>query len=491
MQTRLVADRYQLIRELGRGGMGTVWLGEDSLVGRQVAVKEIRPPQGLSDTDRETFGRRALQEARSAARVHHPNAVTLFDIIPADAHDEAVYLIMEYIEGTTLAQVITRDGTVPEQQTAALGLQVLAVLETAHALGIVHRDIKPGNIMITGSGQAKLADFGIAHTLGETRLTRSGVMGTHAYMAPELFESQPITPAVDLWSLGATLYHAVQGHGPFDRDTTGATLRAILMEDLPVPQCSAPLATAITGMLHRDPAQRAAISQARSLLQTATTQTAEQTGTSPAGDTGAFGAATGQAATGAAAGPGASAGYSAADWEQAATRRRPSPDADAPRATTAPPTAAAGTIRFSNTSRSLHALIVAIMVALGVGFGALLVAGTGGAPVLLVWEIIYFVIVGLLYQKFGPRRWWSLTVDAHGLITWRGASDKNRQAIRWEQVTKISPMPEGAKTYLFAWRDGPDATTPVQLCPLDPTRFSPAAIRDAILSCRPTVNIDL
>jgi len=129
--------------------------------------------------------------------------------------------------------------------------------------------ITPANIIMAGGSQAKLTDFGIAHTVGDTRLTRSGVMGTQAYMAPELFDSAPITPAADLWSLGATIYHAADGHGPFERDTTGATLRAILIEDLPAPRCPAPLAAAITGLLQRDPAQRASIGQAHAALQVA------------------------------------------------------------------------------------------------------------------------------------------------------------------------------------------------------------------------------
>jgi serine/threonine protein kinase/sugar lactone lactonase YvrE len=269
MGVRLVAGRYRLVRELGRGGMGVVWLAEDQLVGRQVAVKELRPPQGLADSDREVYGRRALQEARSAARVHHPGAVGLYDVLPATGADDAVYLIMELVEGPTLAEIIERGGPLPGPQIAAVGLQLLSVLDAAHALGVVHRDIKPGNIIIA-AGQAKLTDFGIAHSVGDPRLTRTGVMGTQAYLAPELFESAPISPAADLWSLGATLYHAAEGRGPFERATTGATLRAILIEDLPAPTCPPPLAAAITGLLQRDPARRATTSQARACLQQAT-----------------------------------------------------------------------------------------------------------------------------------------------------------------------------------------------------------------------------
>jgi serine/threonine protein kinase/DNA-binding beta-propeller fold protein YncE len=274
---RLVAGRYRLVRELGRGGMGVVWLAEDQLVGRRVAVKELRPPDGLARADRAVHNRRALQEARSAARIDHPNAVTLYDVLPASAADDAVYLIMELIRGPTLARLIERDGALPARRVARYGLQLLDVLAAAHALGIVHRDVKPGNIMITAAGRLKLADFGIAHTMGDPRLTRGGgVMGTRAYMAPELFDQAPISPAADLWAVGATLYHAATGAGPFDRGSTGATLRAIVVDDIPVPDCQPDLAAAITALLNRDPAQRATIEQARTALRQVTADAPER-----------------------------------------------------------------------------------------------------------------------------------------------------------------------------------------------------------------------
>jgi tRNA A-37 threonylcarbamoyl transferase component Bud32 len=270
---RLVADRYLLLRVLGKGGMGTVWLADDQLIARRVAVKELRPPQGLPAVERQVVARRAVQEARSAGRVRHPGAVTLYDVIPATA-DDAVYLIMELIEGPTLSQLIRSQGKLPDAAVARYGLQLLDVLAAAHALGIVHRDVKPSNIMITPSGQVKLTDFGIAHILGDARITTSGVMGTQAYMAPELFEAQAITPAADLWALGATLYAAACGYGPFDRDNTAATLRAILLDSLPVPRCGPAIAAAITGLLQRDPAVRATIEAARAWLRQATPGTA-------------------------------------------------------------------------------------------------------------------------------------------------------------------------------------------------------------------------
>src|SRR6201996_446964 len=266
MEGRLVADRYRLIPPLGRGGMGAVWLGEDQLAGRQVAVKELRPPAGVSETEQDVFRRRALAEARSAARLTHPNAVTLYDVIPASAADDAVYLIMEYVDGATLGQVVERDGPLNEQRAAGIALQMLSILDAAHALGIVHRDIKPANIMITAAGQVKLADFGIAHMVGGTRLTGSGVIGTPAYMAPEQLQGLDITPAVDLWALGVTLYDAVTGRNPFDRENTAATFHAILMAELPPPACAPPLGAVIAGLLVRDPVRRLGTAQAREML---------------------------------------------------------------------------------------------------------------------------------------------------------------------------------------------------------------------------------
>ena len=143
VQARVVAGRYELIRPLGRGGMGAVWLGKDVLAGREVAVKELRPPDGSGEDERDVFRKRALQEARSAARLAHQNAVTLHDIVPATAADDAVYLIMEYVDGATLAQVVQREGPLSEARVSSIALQLLSILEASHALGIVHRDIKP------------------------------------------------------------------------------------------------------------------------------------------------------------------------------------------------------------------------------------------------------------------------------------------------------------------------------------------------------------
>jgi serine/threonine protein kinase len=246
--------------------MGAVYLAEDPLAGRLVAVKELRAPGGLGNADRQVFLARAMREARNAARVTHPHAVTLFDVVPPSADDDGMYLVMEYVAGGTLAQEMAMSAQLSLRRVTDVGLQLLDVLEMAHALGVVHRDIKPANIMITREGQAKLTDFGIAYTLGDPRLTGSGVIGTPAYMAPEQFETGVITPAVDIWSLWATLYHAASGRSPFERESPGATLRAVLLDPLPDPGCATPLAAACAAMLQRDPASRAAVPQVRALM---------------------------------------------------------------------------------------------------------------------------------------------------------------------------------------------------------------------------------
>jgi len=263
---RLVARQYRLLRELGRGGTGVVWLADDELLTRQVAVKELRPPPGLTDRDVARLWERAVREARNAARIRHPNAVTMYNVIPPSSADDAAYLIMEFVDGPTLADLIERHGPLPAPWVEAIGLQLLDVLGTAHAFGIVHRDVKPGNILLTQDGQAKLTDFGIAHFIGDLRLTTDGVVGTRAYLAPELQRPGPITPAADLWSLGATLFHAAEGRSPFERKSAFATAYAILFDSLPTPRCAPGVAAAISIMLRRDPAERATIEQARALL---------------------------------------------------------------------------------------------------------------------------------------------------------------------------------------------------------------------------------
>ena len=283
--SRVVAGRYQLEAELGRGGMGVVWRATDTLIGRTVALKELRAPTG----DESSFVERALREARNAGRLNHPGIVAVHDVIAPTGDDPVVYIVMEYVEAASLAEVIDRDGPLPPQRVAAMGLGILEALTAAHAMGIVHRDIKPGNVLVPEGDRIKLTDFGIALAAEDTRLTRSGVIGTHGYLAPECFDTGQAGPASDLWALGATLFHAVAGRAPFDRETTTATLRAILFEDPPAPPCKPPLANAITRLLIRPLGQRLTSDAARQLLQHASTEPVDPSPTGGATATGGTG----------------------------------------------------------------------------------------------------------------------------------------------------------------------------------------------------------
>ncbi|WP_285638725.1 serine/threonine-protein kinase [Lentzea sp. NBRC 102530] len=257
-ETRLVAGRYATIRELGRGGMGVVWLAEDKVIGRQVALKELR----TTETER------VLREARTAGRLNSPNVVGIYDVI---VEHGATYLVMELVEAPTLSQVMTRR-QLTEDEVADIGLQVLNALEAAHAAGIVHRDVKPSNIMVLPDGRVKLADFGIARAMDDSGLTATGgIMGSPGYMAPELFAGKQPSPASDLWALGATMFHAVEGRSPFQRDTTAATMHAIMYEEPVLHRTSGPLADTIMALLTQDDTRRLTAAQLKLRLSGATT----------------------------------------------------------------------------------------------------------------------------------------------------------------------------------------------------------------------------
>jgi serine/threonine protein kinase len=260
---RLVAGRYTVVEELGRGGMGVVWRAQDVVIGRQVALKEVQFPVGLSDEERAVFAERVLREARASGRLNHPGIVIVHDVLP---QSDAVYIVMELVEAPTLVALVARDGPLPADRAASVGRQVLSALRKAHDAGIVHRDVKPGNIMVLPGDHVKLADFGIAHVTEDTRLTSSGVLGSPGYMAPELFLGGEPSPASDLWSLGATLYFTAEGHAPFERGSAGATLHAVMYDNPRPARPSGPLATVISGLLTRDAAERLTADQAHELL---------------------------------------------------------------------------------------------------------------------------------------------------------------------------------------------------------------------------------
>ncbi|GAA1465627.1 serine/threonine protein kinase [Nocardiopsis exhalans] len=260
---RTLRERYELVSEVGRGGMGRVWRAHDAQLNRTVAVKEILLGPGMDEEERARVAARARREAQATAMGQHPNIVTVHDIVEDDGRP---WIVMELLDGHSLLRLMRDRGPVPAERAAAWGLDLLDALTTAHEQGITHRDVKPENVMVTGSGRVVLTDFGIATIVDTAAVTQTaGVMGSAAYVAPERLASQPATPASDLWSLGATLYHAVTGVSPFQREGVPATLHAVLSLD-PPQNLPGPLGAAISGMLVKDPLQRLDARGCRELL---------------------------------------------------------------------------------------------------------------------------------------------------------------------------------------------------------------------------------
>ncbi|GAA2141902.1 serine/threonine-protein kinase [Nocardioides koreensis] len=261
MPPETIAGRYHVEREVGRGGMGSVWLCRDELLGRAVAVKQVGRLPGESTTDLA----RAMREARSSAALNHRNVVAVYDAIEEGDH---IWLVMEYVPGRTLSQIVAADGPLPPERAAWIGAQVADGLAAAHARGTVHRDVKPGNILVTDEDLAKISDFGIARTHGDATLTQSGmVTGTPAYFSPEQARGEEASPASDVWALGATLYAAVEGHGPYPEQPNAlALLSRIAAEPPTAPERAGVLAEPIGRMLDPDPRSRWAMADASHAL---------------------------------------------------------------------------------------------------------------------------------------------------------------------------------------------------------------------------------
>ncbi|MEU1345340.1 serine/threonine-protein kinase [Streptomyces sp. NPDC005827] len=264
---RLVADRYRLTERIGRGGMGTVWRADDEVLARQVALKQIHARPQLSDDELATLYERTRREARSAARVVHPNVVVVHDVVEDDGRP---CIVMEYVPATTLADVLDGGRTLPPEEAARIGLGMIAALRAAHAAGVLHRDVKPGNVLLGPGDRVVLTDFGIALTAGSSTLTQTGQMvGSIPYMAPERLRGLTPGPASDLWSLGATLYQAVEGRPPFRRDTAMETAYAIVTDPVEPMRHAGPLEPLVQLLLAKDPADRPSAEQTeRALLAT-------------------------------------------------------------------------------------------------------------------------------------------------------------------------------------------------------------------------------
>ncbi|MFI2430413.1 serine/threonine-protein kinase [Streptomyces sp. NPDC018693] len=264
---RLIAGRYRLLAKLGHGGMGTVWRAQDETVDREVAVKEPRVPDHLPERERANAFERMRREARAAARLDHPAVVDVHDVAIVDGQP---WIVMELVHGRSLGAAL-QEGTLGARDAARVGLQVLGALEAAHAAGILHRDVKPDNVLLGRYDRVVLTDFGIAQIEGETSLTDTGgFVGSPEYIAPERVLGQRPGPASDLWSLGVVLYAATEGVSPFRRSNTPATLQSVLnATPAPPAAASGPLAEVINGLLRKDPAHRPDAARVRALLEAA------------------------------------------------------------------------------------------------------------------------------------------------------------------------------------------------------------------------------
>lgn len=262
---RLLAGRYRLGEVLGRGGMGTVWRAVDETLGRTVAVKELRFPTSIDEDEKRRLITRTLREAKAIARIRNNGAVTVYDVVD---EDDRPWIVMELIEGKSLAEVVREDGILTPKRAAEVGLAVLDVLRSAHREGILHRDVKPSNVLISEDGRVVLTDFGIAQVEGDPSVTSTGMLvGAPSYISPERARGKKPGPAADLWSLGGLIYASVEGCPPYDKGSAIATLTAVMTEPLDPPKNAGALEEVIYGLLAKDPALRLDDAGARALLQ--------------------------------------------------------------------------------------------------------------------------------------------------------------------------------------------------------------------------------
>ncbi|MFF4112232.1 serine/threonine-protein kinase [Streptomyces sp. NPDC001714] len=262
---RVIAGRYRLGKRLGRGGMGVVWRAADRLLGRQVAVKELTVDDSLSDDDARLRRERTLREAQAVAQLHHPHIIVVHDVVEDGGRP---YIVMELIEGGSLADRISRSGPVDVGEAARIGIALLSALRAAHGAGVLHRDIKPANVLVeAATGRVVLTDFGIAQVAGATTLTETGsFVGSPEYTAPERMSGGRSGPASDLWSLGALLCAALSGESPFRRDSLGGILHAVVSDEIRPPAQAEPLLPVVRGLLERDPERRLGAAEAELML---------------------------------------------------------------------------------------------------------------------------------------------------------------------------------------------------------------------------------
>ncbi|PWI17525.1 serine/threonine protein kinase [Streptomyces sp. Act143] len=264
MQGLLIAGRYRLADTIGSGGMGRVWRAHDEVLHRAVAIKELTAALYVSESDQERLLHRTRAEARAAARINHSAVVTVHDVLD---HDARPWIVMELVEGRSLADAVKQDGRIEPAEAARIGLWVLRALRAAHDAGVLHRDVKPGNVLLSHDGRVLLTDFGIAQIEGDTTITRTGeVVGSVDYLAPERVRGHDPGPASDLWALGATLYTAVEGRSPFRRTSPLGTMQAVVEEEPAQPAHAGALGPVLTALLRKDPADRPSAAAAEQML---------------------------------------------------------------------------------------------------------------------------------------------------------------------------------------------------------------------------------
>ncbi|MFF4964792.1 serine/threonine-protein kinase [Streptomyces sp. NPDC001037] len=264
MQGLLIAGRYRLADSIGSGGMGRVWRAHDEVLHRQVAVKELTAALYVAESDRAVLLARTRAEARAAARINHSAVVTVHDVLE---HDGRPWIVMELVEGHSLADAVKERGRIEPPEAARIGLWVLRALRAAHSAGVLHRDVKPGNVLLGRDGRVLLTDFGIAQIEGDSTITRTGeVVGSVDYLAPERVRGHDPGPSSDLWALGATLYTAVEGRSPFRRTSPLSTMQAVVEEDAEEPRNAGPLGPVIAALLHKEPALRPGAADAERML---------------------------------------------------------------------------------------------------------------------------------------------------------------------------------------------------------------------------------
>ncbi|MBL1081438.1 serine/threonine protein kinase [Streptomyces actinomycinicus] len=372
---RLIAGRYRLEERIGRGGMGVVWRASDQLLGRQVAVKELLSDDSLPDEDARRRRDRSFREARAVCQLRHPHIIVVHDVVE---QDERPYLVMELIDGGSLADRIARQGPVDAAEAARVGIALLSALHTAHEAGVLHRDIKPANVLIeSGTDRVVLTDFGIAQVAGATTLTETGsFVGSPEYTAPERMSGLRTGPESDLWSLGALLCTALSGESPFRRDSLGGILHAVVADEIRPPAEAEPLLPVVRGLLERDPDRRLGAADAEQMLRTYL-----ETGRTPVAP-GAPGAAAGGHGSGRIHRIGGNRA------PKAPAPRNPAPytptQRDIPRGGLLPAgPAESSPVRSSPRGVLIAALLVAALAGAGVSAAALLAhrdGGGGGAP---------------------------------------------------------------------------------------------------------------